>query len=109
VLSNKSGLLFYGVSGPTSTSFQGGILCVAPPLRRTPVVQSGGPVSPVDCTGVFAVDMNAFAAGALGGNPLVELSLPGTFVNCQWWGRDPGFAAPLNTSLSDGLGYIVGS
>ena len=25
----------------------------------------------------------------------------------QWWGRDPGFTAPDNTTLSDALSYVV--
>lgn len=27
----------------------------------------------------------------------------GTTLNCQWMGRDPGYAPPDNYSLSDGL------
>ncbi len=109
VLNNKPGLLLYGLKGPSAQAFQGGLLCIASPLHRAPAVNSGGTPATLDCSGLLSIDMNAFAAGALGGSPGPELSVPGSFVNCQWWSRDNGFAAPLNTSLSDGLGYIVGN
>jgi hypothetical protein len=109
VRNNKSGLLFYGASGRATTPFQGGTLCVKSPIKRTPGVQSGGTPLPVnDCSGVYQLDMNAFAAGALGGNPLPALSVIGTQINTQFWGRDPGFPAPNNTTLTDGLEYLVG-
>jgi hypothetical protein len=107
-LNNKSGLMFYGVSGQAALPFQGGTLCVAAPIKRTPGVNSFGNPPPNDCSGVFIIDMNQFAAGLGGGTPLPALSLSGTTVNCQWWGRDPGYAAPNNTSLSLALEYIVG-
>jgi FG-GAP-like repeat len=108
MISNKSCLLIYGVSGRASIPFQGGILCVGQPLKRGPVTNTLGNPPPDDCSGAPSIDMNLFAAGGLGGSPLAGLRAPGTRVNCQWWGRDPGFAPPNNTQLSDGLEYIVG-
>jgi hypothetical protein len=106
---NKSGLLFYGVTGQSATAFQGGTLCVKAPVRRTGAQSSGGTPAPAnDCTGVYSLDMNAFAVSAGPPTPLPALTVPGTVVDCQWWGRDPGFPAPNNTTLSDGLEYTVG-
>jgi hypothetical protein len=103
VLNNKSGLLLLGTNGRAAVPFQAGTLCVNAPIHRTPLVNAGGNLPPTDCSGVFAIDMNRYAAGG----PLPALSVAGTVVNCQWWGRDSGFAAPNNTSLSAGLEYTV--
>jgi hypothetical protein len=108
VQNRKPGLLLHGITGRLALPFQGGTLCVNTPLRRTPVVQSGGSPPPAkDCSGLFAIDMNAFAHSAGTPAPMPELTVPGTVVDCQWWGRDPGFPAPNNTTLSNGLEYTV--
>jgi hypothetical protein len=107
VINNKNGLLFYGVTGQVAGPFQGGTLCVKPPIKRTGSINSGGNPPPNDCSGIYALDMNAFAVSPGPPIPLAALQLPGTVVDCQWWGRDPGFAAPNNTTLSNGLEYTV--
>lgn len=108
VRNNKSGLFFYGVTGSASTPFGGGILCVAAPVRRTPASSSAGTAAPAnDCSGVFSIDINAFARGVLGGSPIAALRIPGTAVYTQVWGRDPGFSAPNNITLSNALRYVV--
>jgi hypothetical protein len=112
VRNGKSGLFFYKAGGTQANlTFQCGTLCVGPSgIKRTPAQSAGGNPPPAnDCSGVYSLDMNAFAAGAAGGNPDPALLVPGTLVQCQTWGRDQGFAAPCNTTLSDGLEYTVGS
>jgi hypothetical protein len=106
VINNKSGLLFYGNTGQAATPFQGGTLCVKTPIKRTPAQGSGGNPPPNDCSGNYSIDMNTFAVSGPPAAPF--LTVVGTVVNCQWWGRDPGFAAPNNTMLSNGVEYVVG-
>jgi hypothetical protein len=109
VRNQKSGLLIYGVSGRAATPFFGGFLCILPPVRRTPPTSSGGNALPSsDCSGIYSIDMNACAQGLLGGGqPLAALRVPGTVVNCQFWGIDPGFPPPNGVTLTDGIEYVV--
>ena len=107
-MNNKPGLCLYSVTARAAVPFQGGVLCLGSPIRRSTGVSSGGSASGSNCTGVFSIDMNAFAHGTLGGLPLAALTVSGTLVRSQWWGRDPGFALPNNTTLSDALEYAVG-
>ena len=98
---NKSGLLMYGNTGRNNVPFNGGTLCVAPPIRRTITVNSGGFTS---CDGEFSIDMNAFAAGALGGNPQSFLVTAGNTIRAQWWGRD---TVATGSFLSNALEWNV--
>lgn len=43
----------------------------------------------------------------LGGVPDPALQIAGTEVHAQWWARDPGFAPPCNTSLSNAIEYTI--
>ena len=84
VLGEVNGLLFYGLNGADNSPFQGGTLCVMPPLRRTTIVGSGGGPPPFDCKGSYSFDFNAWIQG--GNDPNVMV---GSQVNAQFWFRDP--------------------
>jgi hypothetical protein len=106
VINNKTGLLFYSLAGRAHLPFQGGLLCAKAPLTRTPTRSSGGNPPPNDCSGAFALDFNAYAHGLAGGAPQPALTIAGTAITAQWWGRDP--AAASTTMLSNALDFLVG-
>jgi len=99
VLDNKFGLYFYSKSAANNAPFQGGTLCAQPPLVRTMLQNSGGSAP---CGGAFQIDFNAYVAS--GKDPAL---IAGQQVWTQTWSRDPGFAPPNNTSLSDAVSFTL--
>jgi hypothetical protein len=108
VINQKLGMWIYTLVGRDSLPFAGGLLCVAQPFSRTPSGSTGGNPLPNDCSGSGSIDMNAFAIGAIGGNPSPALAQPGRTIRMQYVSRDPGFAPPDNLSLTGGFEYVVG-
>ena len=100
VRNQKPGLMLYSLTGRDATPFGGGTLCVLAPVRRSGQLSSGGSPSGNDCTGAYSLDLNAFIAGGTG-DP--GLAVPGNTVRMQFWGRDQGFPAPDNVTLTAGL------
>jgi hypothetical protein len=102
VINNRTGIFFYGKMGRASAPWQGGTLCVNPPVRRTPLVDSGGnpPSGGDDCSGVLRFDFNEWMQA--GSDPALVL---GTIVDGQFWYRDP--QSPSTTGLSSGIEFRV--
>jgi hypothetical protein len=99
VINNKTGLLFYGY-GTNNAPFQGGVLCCAAPVRRTPVQNSGGSPTGNDCTGTLSYDFNARIQSGL--DPLL---LPGQTCAAQFYYRDPG--DPHTIGLSNAVSFSI--
>jgi len=94
---NKFGRHYYSTTGANNAPFQGGFLCLQPPLVRTPVQNSGGTAP---CGGVYVIDFNAYIAS--GKDPAL---MPGQQVWVQTWSRDPASAS--TTNLSNALTFVI--
>ncbi|HVS19938.1 MAG TPA: hypothetical protein VMT18_15135 [Planctomycetota bacterium] len=92
-------LLFYGLAGAAEVPFQGGTLCVAPPLTRLAAADTGGTIS---CTGKLDVDFNTWAASGV--DPAL---VAGATVYAQVWYRDPGYAPPDDVGLTRGVVFTL--
>lgn len=89
VLNNKNGLFFWGYF-PDQKPFQGGELCVLPPIVRTPVVNSYGALPPTqDCSGELYYHWSHAELAALGA---------GTTLFGQFWYRDPASLGTIGLS-----------
>jgi hypothetical protein len=92
VLAQRAGMLFWGTA-QASLPFGGGTICVAQPVRRTPVQFSNGSSG---CWGAYDFHFTQAEMLAAG-------LTAGARIYAQYWSRDPGFAAPNNIGLTAGL------
>jgi hypothetical protein len=99
VLAGQVGLLCYSVHGPAGTPFQGGFLCVMPPVVRTAAQTSTATGAP-PCPGRYSFDFSAHVAS--GKDPTL---VGGQQVWAQYWTRDGG--APSGSGLTNGLTFSV--
>jgi hypothetical protein len=98
---NVVGVLLYGTNGPASLPYQGGTLCMAPPVVRMSPKSAGGSGS-IPCSGSFSEDFNLRIQGGL--DPKL---VAGQQVQAQYWSRDPGFPAATATNLTDALQFVI--
>ena len=94
------------MNGAAALPFYGGTKCVNPPIKRTPVQNSARDARSRGGLQRHLRHRHERLRGRRAGWESADpaLSVPGTVVNCQWWGRD----AAGNTALSDGLEYAIG-
>lgn len=99
VLSRKLGIMIWSGSS-ASVPLYGGTRCVASPIIRTPGQNSGGNTPPTDCSGLYSFHFSHsyMTSHFLG---------VGSTVCAQFWSRDPGFPAPNNIGLTDGLQFVI--
>jgi len=87
------GVAFYSTGGPNAQPFQGGFLCILPPVTRLSPQASGGTFA--QCDGNYATPLTA----------LVTALPTGQQVWIQYWFRDN--AAASGTGLSNALNFTT--
>lgn len=98
VQGGKAGVLFASSSGAAAIPFVDGVLCASPPLKRGPLVFSGGS-GPASCDGAYGQVVNDGAVIPLGLD-----AGPGNSGWYQWWYRDPqNGPGQLGTALSNAV------
>jgi len=98
VQEGMNGLLFTSVSGAAALPFNGGTLCMNPPLKRGPIQNSGGSM-PGGCAGSFSTVVNDGLVIPLGLD-----AGPGNQAHYQYFYRDPGNGpGALGSALSDAI------
>lgn len=98
LLNNVFGIFIYSKSGPANTPFQGGVLCLQPPVTRTQPQFSNGQVGPAgsDCSGSFNIEFTPYILSGI--DPGL---VPGAPMWGQSWYRDP--ADPFGSGLTNAL------
>lgn len=94
VVGGMFGIFFHSTAGANAMPFHGGFLCVAAPLLRHGLLNSGGTAG--TCTGSFSEQFNVYIAS--GADPAL---VAGAQVWIQNWSRDP--AAPFADGLTDAV------
>ncbi len=102
VVNRRIGMLLWSRSS-AAIPFGGGTLCLAAPLVRSALENSGGSASSMlDCTSgfySFRFAQSVFASfGVSAGDTLFA----------QFWSRDPGFVAPNDVGLTNALRFTLG-
>lgn len=96
---NSVGVLAYSTQGKVRVPFQGGTLCIAPPLRRMPPRSSSG-IGGVECSHYLAQPfLDQIQSGV---DPTLT---PGTRVHAQWFYRDP--ADPYGWGMTNAGWFVV--
>jgi hypothetical protein len=100
VLNRKSGIMIWGTQS-AAIPFNGGTLCISPPIVRTPGQNSGGsPAPPLDCSGQYSFHF--------GHSHIQNYFLAvGQTIRAQYWSRDPGFASPQDIGLTDAVSFTL--
>jgi glucose/arabinose dehydrogenase len=97
VLPAVSGVFFYSKQGAASVPFQGGVLCMAGAVQRTPGTQATG--SGI-CGGSLSIDFNAYIA--TDADPELQA---GASIWGQFWSRDP--ADSFGSSLTNAVTTVL--
>jgi hypothetical protein len=95
----RTGMMFWGRVS-TAMPFQGVRMCIASPLHRTPLRDSGGNIDVEDCSGTLSFALTHDYA-------VLNDIQSGDDIYAQYWSRDPN-SAPHYTSLTDALHFVVG-
>lgn len=98
LVGGQPALVFYSARPAYSRALLSGVLCLQPPLQRTPPQASGG--SPGACDGGIDFDMNAWIASGI--DPSL---VAGETAYTQVWARDP--LDPAGGILSEAVAFLI--
>lgn len=99
LMNGSAGMLIYSQASDIEPLF-GAYRCIAPPLRRTFLGNTGGSPTGNDCSGALLTDFNAFIQS--GTDPQL---IPGATVFAQYWSRDS--LSVEGVSLTNGLRFTI--